>query len=113
MAVIFFNKYSRLSVTATFEKVIRRLILDACFLKNNLLIKKCSMILSFKEIIRREAGRTAHDIMDAVYQALYRFGSGYKPEDDITLVIIKIEPMNADAASSAAGRNLPPKGRKT
>jgi sigma-B regulation protein RsbU (phosphoserine phosphatase) len=49
----------------------------------------------FKQIIRQEAGHSAHDILDRVYSALYRFSSGYKPEDDITLVIIKIEPMNA------------------
>ena len=57
----------------------------------------------FKQIIRRESARSAHDILDAVYQELYRFGSGYKPEDDITLVIIKIEPMHADTASVAEG----------
>ncbi|MCB2169848.1 MAG: SpoIIE family protein phosphatase [Deltaproteobacteria bacterium] len=48
----------------------------------------------FKQIIRKESAHSAHDILDRVYSALYRFGSGYKPEDDITLVIIKIEPMN-------------------
>ena len=47
----------------------------------------------FQQIIRRESARSAHDILAAVYRELYRFGSGYKPEDDITLVIIKIEPM--------------------
>jgi sigma-B regulation protein RsbU (phosphoserine phosphatase) len=47
----------------------------------------------FKRIIRQESARSAHDILEAVYRELYRFGSGYKPEDDITLVIIKIEPM--------------------
>ena len=45
----------------------------------------------FREIIRRGAPGTARDILDAVYAELDRFCRGYKPEDDITLVIIKIE----------------------
>ncbi len=47
----------------------------------------------FKQIIRREAGRPARQILDSVYNALNRFSRGYKPEDDITLVIIKIEDL--------------------
>lgn len=46
----------------------------------------------FREVIRREASRSAKDILDAVYRELDRFSSGYKQEDDITLVILKIEP---------------------
>ncbi|MGD9330878.1 MAG: PP2C family protein-serine/threonine phosphatase, partial [Desulfobacterales bacterium] len=49
----------------------------------------------FKEIIRRESSRSAREILDTVYQDLYRFSSGYKPEDDITLVIIKVENLAA------------------
>ena len=49
----------------------------------------------FKKVIRRESGRSARDILDAVYQELNRFSSGYKPEDDITLVIIKVEDLAA------------------
>ena len=45
----------------------------------------------FKRIIRREAARPASAILDAVYRELSAFSSGYKAEDDITLVIIKIE----------------------
>jgi sigma-B regulation protein RsbU (phosphoserine phosphatase) len=45
----------------------------------------------FKQIIRREASRTANAILDAVYRELGVFSSGYKPEDDITLVIVKVE----------------------
>ena len=45
----------------------------------------------FKEIIRREAAHPASAILDAVYRELRAFSSGYKAEDDITLVVIKIE----------------------
>ena len=45
----------------------------------------------FKQVIRREAARPAAAILDAVYGELKSFSSGYKPEDDITLVIVKIE----------------------
>jgi len=45
----------------------------------------------FRQIIRREASRPARQILDSVYGELGRFTSGYKPEDDITLVIIKID----------------------
>jgi sigma-B regulation protein RsbU (phosphoserine phosphatase) len=45
----------------------------------------------FKQIIRREASRPANAILDAVYRELGVFSSGYKPEDDITLVIVKVE----------------------
>ncbi len=47
----------------------------------------------FQDIIRRESARSASDILEAVYQELYRFSSGYKPEDDITLVIVKIDDL--------------------
>jgi phosphoserine phosphatase RsbU/P len=45
----------------------------------------------FKEIIRREAAHPASAILDAVYRELRAFSGGYKAEDDITLVVIKIE----------------------
>jgi sigma-B regulation protein RsbU (phosphoserine phosphatase) len=48
----------------------------------------------FKQIIRREARRPARQILDAVYAELNHFSRGYKPEDDITLVIIKIEDLD-------------------
>jgi len=45
----------------------------------------------FKALIRRESSRPAGAILDAVYHELNAFRSGYKAEDDITLVVIKIE----------------------
>jgi sigma-B regulation protein RsbU (phosphoserine phosphatase) len=53
----------------------------------------------FREVIRREADRPAKDILDAVYQELDRFSSGYKPEDDVTLVIVKIDDLDEVPAS--------------
>lgn len=47
----------------------------------------------FKQIIRREAAQPARRILDSVYHELNRFSRGFKPEDDITLVIIKIEDL--------------------
>jgi serine phosphatase RsbU (regulator of sigma subunit) len=45
----------------------------------------------YKEIIRREAAHPADAILEAVYRELNAFSSGYKAEDDITLVVIKVE----------------------
>jgi sigma-B regulation protein RsbU (phosphoserine phosphatase) len=45
----------------------------------------------FREIIRKNANAAAHDIIDAVYSDLNEFTIGLRPEDDITLVVIKIE----------------------
>ena len=47
----------------------------------------------FREIIRQKAnaGAGAHDIIDAVYSDLNEFTISLRPEDDITLVVIKIE----------------------
>jgi phosphoserine phosphatase RsbU/P len=42
-------------------------------------------------IIRRKAGQAAADILAAVYDELNRFTAGQKSEDDITLVVIKID----------------------
>jgi len=42
-------------------------------------------------IIRRKAGQTAGDILGAVYSELNRFTAGQKSEDDITLVVIKVD----------------------
>jgi sigma-B regulation protein RsbU (phosphoserine phosphatase) len=44
----------------------------------------------FREIIRQKANAEAHDIVDAVYSDLNEFTIGLRPEDDITLVVIKI-----------------------
>jgi sigma-B regulation protein RsbU (phosphoserine phosphatase) len=44
----------------------------------------------FKALIRSAAGMTAEKIVDSVRAALYEFTGGLKPEDDITLVIVKV-----------------------
>jgi sigma-B regulation protein RsbU (phosphoserine phosphatase) len=44
----------------------------------------------FREIIRRHASAGADDILNAVYSEVTRFAEGRKSEDDITLVIIKV-----------------------
>ena len=46
---------------------------------------------SFYEIIRRHAAKRANQILDAVYHELAHFQRGVEPEDDVTLVVIKIE----------------------
>jgi sigma-B regulation protein RsbU (phosphoserine phosphatase) len=45
----------------------------------------------FREIIRRNARAGAEAILEAVYDELERFRFGLKPEDDVTLVVVKIE----------------------
>ena len=44
----------------------------------------------FKDIIRQNAGAGADDILNAVFNEINQFIEGQKTEDDITLVIIKI-----------------------
>jgi sigma-B regulation protein RsbU (phosphoserine phosphatase) len=46
---------------------------------------------AYRALIRANAGRAAHEIIDAVFQSLaeFRRGAG-PPEDDITLVVLKI-----------------------
>ncbi len=44
----------------------------------------------FKEIIRQNASASADDILNAVYSELNQFTKGRRSEDDITLVVIKI-----------------------
>ena len=44
----------------------------------------------FKDIIRQNAGAGADDILNAVFSEINQFIEGQKTEDDITLVIIKI-----------------------
>jgi len=46
----------------------------------------------FRDIIRKNAGSGSGDIVNAVYKELNQFTRGQKSEDDITLVIIKIQP---------------------
>ena len=45
----------------------------------------------FRNIIRRNAHAAAGEILDAVYSELNQYTGGQKSEDDITLVIIKID----------------------
>jgi sigma-B regulation protein RsbU (phosphoserine phosphatase) len=44
----------------------------------------------FRKIIRQHANDGAQDILNAVYDELNRFARGLKAEDDITLVIVKV-----------------------
>jgi phosphoserine phosphatase RsbU/P len=44
----------------------------------------------FKDIIRQNAGAGADDILNAVYNEINQFTEGQKTEDDITLVVIKV-----------------------
>jgi sigma-B regulation protein RsbU (phosphoserine phosphatase) len=45
----------------------------------------------FRDIIRRNAHTGASEILNAVYNGLNQFTKGQKSEDDITLVIIKVQ----------------------
>ncbi|MEJ2727886.1 MAG: SpoIIE family protein phosphatase [Deltaproteobacteria bacterium] len=47
----------------------------------------------FKDIIRQNAAAGADDILDAVYNEIDQFIEGQKTEDDITLVIIKVNKL--------------------
>ena len=44
-----------------------------------------------KEIIRKIARLSAHEIIDTVYSDLNNFMQGLKQADDITLVVIKLK----------------------
>jgi sigma-B regulation protein RsbU (phosphoserine phosphatase) len=43
-----------------------------------------------KEIIRQNAAASADEILKAILTALNRFRQGLEPEDDVTLVVVKI-----------------------
>jgi len=45
----------------------------------------------FREIIRKNAHMGSNDILNAIYSDIDTFSKGLKKEDDITLVIVKIE----------------------
>ena len=45
----------------------------------------------FRDIIKSHAGESAQAILDKVFEEVNRFTRGAPPEDDITLVIIKVE----------------------
>ncbi len=47
----------------------------------------------FRNIIRKNAHAAAGDILNAVYSELNQFTMGQRSEDDITLVVIKVEGM--------------------
>ena len=44
----------------------------------------------FKEVIRRNAAASAETILNKVFQEQAHFSRGMKPEDDITLVVVKV-----------------------
>ena len=44
-----------------------------------------------KEIIRKNASSTAKEIIAAIYDALNRYRGTKQPEDDITMVVIKVQ----------------------
>ena len=50
----------------------------------------------FREIIRENAHMGSNDILDAIYSEINTFSKGLKKEDDITLVIIKIEEISGE-----------------
>jgi sigma-B regulation protein RsbU (phosphoserine phosphatase) len=45
----------------------------------------------FREIIRRHANARAEQIISEVFEEVDRFTEGTPPQDDITLVVIKVE----------------------
>ena len=54
----------------------------------------------FKDIIRQNARAGADDILNAVYNEVNKFTEGQKSEDDITLVVIKVNNPNPDKPES-------------
>jgi len=48
----------------------------------------------FRNIIRKNAQAAAGNILNSVYRELNQFTVGQRCEDDITLVVIKVEGMN-------------------
>jgi phosphoserine phosphatase RsbU/P len=44
----------------------------------------------FKEILRHNAHQNANTILESVFEQVQEFSSGFKAEDDLTLVIVKI-----------------------
>jgi len=48
----------------------------------------------FRSIIRKNARAESSDILNAVYNELNQFTRGQKSEDDITLVIVKVDGLN-------------------
>ena len=51
---------------------------------------------AFRNVIRKNAHRKASAIVDAVYEDLDRFTYGVKREDDISLVVVKVEEGEPD-----------------
>jgi sigma-B regulation protein RsbU (phosphoserine phosphatase) len=58
----------------------------------------------FRDIIRRHAHAGAGDILQAVYDAVATFSIGRKSEDDITLVILKVN--RDDEETDSKGRRM-------
>lgn len=48
----------------------------------------------FKAIIRKNSQATASEILASVYRALEKFTAGCRREDDITLVVVRIDGLN-------------------
>ncbi|MBI9079386.1 MAG: SpoIIE family protein phosphatase [Pseudodesulfovibrio sp.] len=48
----------------------------------------------FKEVLRKNAEKCAQNILDAVFEAVREYTHGARPEDDITLVIVKYGPVD-------------------
>ena len=44
----------------------------------------------FKQILQKRAAEKADTILESVYEELFKFSTGLKPDDDITLVIVKV-----------------------
>lgn len=65
----------------------RRVIEGSCIAKDGHMFGKDR----FRSIIRDNAKTGANDILNAVYDELSRYTRGQRPEDDITLVIIKVD----------------------
>jgi len=42
-----------------------------------------------KEVIRKSARGSAREMIDVVLEALDRFREGTRPDDDVTLVVVK------------------------
>lgn len=52
-----------------------------------------------KKIIQKNAKKPAAAILERVYESVYRFTQGFKPQDDITLVIVKLTDPETEASA--------------
>jgi PAS domain S-box-containing protein len=49
----------------------------------------------FRDVVRRYAAACAGDILEAVYRDIREFTLGARPQDDITLVVVKVTPRTS------------------